>query len=646
MERELQLTLEARLKSAQEMHQKGQLAAAYSAYHELLRLNPKHFQLNQQLGTLEIQVGDYPNAIEHLSRAVLANPQSWGVMSNLGLAYMRSGNLEKAQENFQLALALKPDNLQILINVAQVQQQRADLESAEKTWKKLLKLYGGNTKVLEQAGNFFSIRGQWGQAIDLYKKLLQLEPLSWGGFTGLGNCYRAQGLATQAYRTFSKAVEIAPNNPASHSNLGLMQWERGDAEAAAQSFKNALAINENFLPALHNLADYYEKANQLESALTCCEKVLNINPNVAATLRIKGTIQRREKQLDLARQTLERALAVAADGETKADIYSELGKVLDKQEKYAEAFLAFENANKLQEKMFDPTGERRQTFRNLLLQYQGYQWPSEELNPEERHALAECTPTPVFVVGFPRSGTTLLNQMLDGHEQLEVLEEKPLIDHIVKTVSLDQSQLVGGINQLSLQQKIELRQSYFKLAGKYAKESLDKITLVDKFPLNLIHLPIINALFPEAKIVVCYRHSMDSLLSNFQQKYRLNEAVANFLTLDDAATVYADVMGLWLRAEKNLSASTHVLRYEDLVADAEKELKELVSFLEMPWQPEMLEYTSRAKDKQQINTPSYQAVTENIYTSSMERWKNYSAELAPVVSRLQPIMKLLSYSAD
>lgn len=643
MEREQDLTLEAKLRSAQEMHRQGQLAAAYSAYHELLALDPTHFQLNQQLGSLEIQVGDYTNAVEHLSRAVLAKPQSWGALSNLGLAYMRQGELQKAQEYFDRALVAKPDNLQILLNLAQVHQQQGSVGESVKIWRRLLQLHGNNVKVLEQAGHFYCVIGDWNQAIDLFKKLLQVAPRNWSGFTGLGNCYRSIGQPLQAYRAFSKALEIDPRNPASHSNLGLMQWERGDAESAAKSFKNALALNENFLPALHNLADYYEKANQLEEAQACCEKALSINPNLAPTLRVRAAIQRRQKDLDAAERTLNKALGLMAEGETQADIFSELGKVLDKKGNFSGAFEAFKGANDIQAKLFDPSRQRRQNFQNLLQHYRSYQWPDKVIPAE---ALIRSTPTPVFVVGFPRSGTTLLNQMLDGHHQLNVLEEKPLIDQIATTIAPDSTQMIARINLLSTEQKIELRKSYFKSAAELTSADLNQITLADKFPLNLIHLPLIHTIFPEAKIVVCYRHSLDSVLSNFQQKYRLNEAMANFLTLEDAAIVYKEVMGLWLNYRDYLKDKAHVFRYENLINEPEAELRALVGFLELPWQAEMLDYVSRAQRKTQINTPSYQAVTENLYTSSMQRWKNYRAELEPIFEELKPLMVKLSYSIE
>ena len=168
--------------------------------------------------------------------------------------------------------------------------------------------------------------------------------------------------------------------------------------------------------------------------------------------------------------------------------------------------------------------------------------------------------------------------------------------------------------------------------------------LIDKLPLNIIEIELVQRLFPESKIILSLRHPYDVCLSNFMQHFDLNDAMANFLTLEDTAHTYRQVMELWQKYTKVMSISYKSIRYEDLVENTEDQAKALAEFLDLKWEPCMLNHTQHAKTRK-INTPSYQQVTEKIYTRSKYRWKNYEPYLKTISDDLKDLIESFGYTA-
>ena len=232
------------------------------------------------------------------------------------------------------------------------------------------------------------------------------------------------------------------------------------------------------------------------------------------------------------------------------------------------------------------------------------------------------TPAPIFLVGFPRSGTTLLDQILSSHSGLCCMEEKEIFAESVADV------LMGGASPDALD--VEARRADY-----WARvlEPLGERLLVDKLPLNIIFLPLIARVFPDAKIIFALRDPRDVILSCFQQRFGMNAAMAQFLDLGNAAAYYDLVMTLMDTCRARLPLKVHQVRYEDVVANLENEARALAAFLDLPFEPAMLSFreTAIARD---INTPSSRQVIEPLYNRSIGRWRRYAAELSPALATL------------
>jgi hypothetical protein len=248
----------------------------------------------------------------------------------------------------------------------------------------------------------------------------------------------------------------------------------------------------------------------------------------------------------------------------------------------------------------------------------------------------------IFMIGFPRSGTTLLDQMLDSHPGIQVVEEKPLIENIVSKLSdtdLLYPKLIASLNK---EQIDELRKEYLRNLDKYIEKRNNSI-VIDKLPLNIVHVGLIYRMFPQAKYIMTLRHPNDVCLSNFMQHYKMNSAMANFSSLAKTSELYDSIMLLWQKYVELLPLNFTEIRYELLVDETETEIRKLLGFLEVNWDPAILDYANHAKSKEAINTPSYSQVTEPIYHSARYRWQCYEEYLRPVLNKLESHINYFGY---
>lgn len=242
-----------------------------------------------------------------------------------------------------------------------------------------------------------------------------------------------------------------------------------------------------------------------------------------------------------------------------------------------------------------------------------------------------------FLVGFPRSGTTLVDTFLLGHPQCLVLEELPLLSNAAEALGPIEDLPSVGAERLAAVRDLYFRQIEALTRGREAK------LVVDKFPLNLIAAPVIHCLFPGAPIIFVKRHPCDAVLSGFMQSFEPNVGMASFLDLQDAAEFYDRVMGVWEAARETLDLNVHTIAYEDLIANPETALRPVVAALGLPWDNRLLDHSSTAKGRGTLLNTSYNQVTEPLSAAASGRWRRYEKQLEPVLPVLLPWAERLGY---
>jgi hypothetical protein len=241
-------------------------------------------------------------------------------------------------------------------------------------------------------------------------------------------------------------------------------------------------------------------------------------------------------------------------------------------------------------------------------------------------------------VGFPRSGTTLLDTILMGHPDTVVMEERPVINRVKKEI--------GGFDAIASLDGtaiVQAQRRYFEIAGEYVDVASGRL-LIDKQPLLLNEAGFIHRLFPNAHLLLALRHPADVLLSCYVANFNLNEAMSNFLRLDTGAELYDLTFTAWENARRLLPLDSHRIVYEELVQDPPAVLRPVVEALGLDWHEDMLDHTKTAAERGLIATASYAQVTEPIYTRSVGRWKNYRKHLDPVLPMLAPWIAKFGYT--
>ena len=434
--------------------------------------------------------------------------------------------------------------------------------------------------------------------------------------------------AAHAWRTIASA---APDDRRAWVNLGrsLLRMERfREAEVA---YREALAIASQDDEAIYELALVYDRTNQLDRMAKLLDEAQSAGIASDRLALPRAIREQREGRIENARRLL--ALPGAARDPVRWNRLR--SRLADEAGDAAEAFEAAEAMNRATPG-FESWRRRgamfREQLRHLALTI-GPEWAASLTSIGAADAM------PVFLLGFPRSGTTLLDTFLMGHPEIAVVEEEPLL-----FTAIDPIRAVPELGSQPASRLVEIRESYCAALRMQIEPGFAGVA-VDKFPLNLIAAPVIHHLFPSAPILFVQRHPCDSVLSCFMQAFSPNAGMASFLDIADAADCYDAVMSVWTTARETLPLNAHIIVYEELVTDPEAVLRSVIRFLGLDWEPGLLDHRATARAREPIANTSYDQVIAPLNARAVGRWKRYETQLDPVLPVLLPWAERLGYRA-
>ena len=481
--------------------------------------------------------------------------------------------------------------------------------------------------------------GQLDEAINLLQQMIIRYPQDFEAHGNLGNAYFLNSNFDAAILQCEKAIELNKNFIPAYDWLANIWMMKGKPDVAITYYKKIIELDKKAESAHTNIANILEKTHQLDDALEWIESIWSQGGREPNTVYVYALILRRLNRFDEALNVLQELIQQRLPEAIAARAHFEIGEILDRQEECTQAFRHFIRANEFQiRNEHSMQQQKKKYFSEVTRIHKAINGDYPQL---VRNTDQTTHPTIIFLMGFPRSGTTLLDQALDSHPDIQVMEEQPALE-----VVLNQLEKNGvyptRLEHLNTEELDKLREQYFEVVDKHIDRK-DTGVLVDKFPLNIRYVGLIEKLFPDARLLIALRHPCDVVLSCFKQYFKLNPAMANFTSLKDTADLYAEVMGLWCEYEKRTQLSVLKVRYEDLVIDFESELKKIIEFTDENWDEKILNYSSHAKSRKLINTPSYAQVTEPIYNRARYRWKRYEIELKPVISTLRAFITGFGY---
>jgi tetratricopeptide (TPR) repeat protein len=440
--------------------------------------------------------------------------------------------------------------------------------------------------------------------------------------------------------------------------LAAMLSAQGDLEAALRTLARAQWMDGTDAQAMRlrivaQRVALYERNNRLRLAHEELRQLpldaLDALPATATQARAEGwrahaAMAMRRHAWTEAAGFYRRALAVSGDTETIASAGFGLASAQDRLGLYAAAWTALHAAHAAQlavarqvvPELLAPDSQPLQIAQGVVDRRAYAAWTAPTA-PDTRHS-------PVFVVGFPRSGTTLLEQMLDAHPDFRSMDERAFIHELIERMEQAGQHYPAALARLTQAEVDQLRQIYWRLVGDVLPDRGTR-RLVDKNPLNLLCLPMIMRLFPHARIIVCLRHPCDVLLSCSMQPFRSPAFMVLCSSLPRLARGYAHAFEQWYRDAGVFAPHVLEWRYESVVSQFDEQVARLAQFLEVADPAPMARFAEHARTKHFISTPSYAQVTEGVHRNAVGRWENYREQFAPVLPLLQPWLERLGYRA-
>jgi len=492
----------------------------------------------------------------------------------------------------------------------------------------------------------FEQQGRLEDALADLQAARRLAPDRFDILNALGLCLMQAERSREALEAFDAALKLQPDFAPAWCNRGVAQEHMGDLEAARISHLKAVELKPDFAEPLASLAAIAVRRRDLEGAKTFAARALALNPQQGNAAIAKATAEVQGDEPQAAEAGLKALLQwPQVTPFDRAHALGVLGDALDAQDRPAEAFQAWTDGNLVMRDLYRARfeGPGVQTLPMTLKWLSGhFSGSAAGWGGPRRAGPGAGEKAHVFLMGFPRSGTTLLEQVLASHPDVVSLEERETLTESAVDFLSDE----GGLTRLAGASVADLepyRRAYWGRVRDAGVDVTGKV-FVDKLPLNTIKLPVIAKLFPEAKILFAVRDPRDVVLSGFRHRFRMNASMYELLTLEGAARLYADVMNLGqLYAEKlQMSARRH--RYEDLVTDFDNEVKGIFAFLGLPWREEVRNFAERARAGLSA-TPSAAQVARGLYRGDGQ-WRRYARELEPAIPILKPWIERFGYAGD
>jgi len=519
--------------------------------------------------------------------------------------------------------------------------QKNFFKIAENLYKEILKINPNHFGSIFYLGTLLVQTQRFKLAKSLLYKATQINPNYAAAHNNLGATLKELGEYQNAINCCQKAIKLNPSYAEAHYNLGLVFKELREFKKAISCFKKAIQIHPSYIIAHQNLMEAYEKTNQereLKSAISNAQTLIKDNSIIKL---YEGILLSRNEKFVEAKNYLESILFETKEIKNEILRVSTLAKCYDRIGNTDKAFNYFKKANLLSQKTKIKNFDKNKYLQEIKIRKEFFKKSNIEKWPTLKQPDNE--PNPIFLIGFPRSGTTLLDTILRSHPLIEVVEEQFMVEQLINSLNQLPNGGLEDLKEIENEQIIKIRKTYFESLESQIQNKNNTKLYIDKLPLNIIHVGEIVRIFPNAKFIVSLRHPCDCVLSCFMQDFELNDAMANFLNLDDAAHLYDAVMKLWTQYTSIFSINYHEVKYENLIENFEPTVRSILNFLELSWDDAVLNYLITAKKRDRITTPSYYQVTKPIYSYAIGRWQRYKKQTSNIYPILEGWIKKFNY---
>jgi tetratricopeptide (TPR) repeat protein len=652
-------TIPQALAIAVEHHQAGRLQAAEQIYRRILAIEPNHADALHLLGAIAHQMGNDGLAVETIRRAIAVNGSVAAFHVNLANALKRQGKLDEALASYLRALELVPDFAEVYVNLGNTLKEQGKADEALAAYRRALELKPDFAEAHNNLGNLLKERDRPDDALACYRRALELKPDYAQAHNNLGVALKELGSLDEAIACGRRALALKPDYVEAHNNLGIALAEQGKLDEAVASCRRALDLKPDFAEAHYNLGNLLGDQGRLQEALACYRRALELRPDDAAadcnlghTLKELGDLQGAEDAYraalghdsgfafahyklaellggklpegDLAAQR-----RLLAEGELtcvqRSFLHFGLAHVLDARGEYVEAAEHAQRANALQDAQWRTRGREYdpRDYESLVTRMIAISSPDFFRRAGDFGLASEL---PVFVVGLPRSGTTLIEQILASHSQVFGAGEIELARETLAALGGQDTDALEGLRGLDRAAARHLAERHLERLCALEPAAL---RIVDKMPENYFSLGLLAVLFPRAKFIHCRRDLRDVAVSCWMTHFRKVRWASDQVHLASRFRQYQRLMEHWRTV---LPAPLLEVDYEETVADLEGAARRLVAWCGLVWEPECLEFH---RAQRPVRTASAVQVRQPVFRTSVGRWRHYEQALAPLFAALE-----------
>jgi len=604
----------------------GRFADAIEAIGQALALRPAEPNWHRNLGFVHWRAGNVDQAIDCYRRCLDLNPQDAQAHNNLGVALKEKGWLDEAALHFQAALRLEPDLAFPHRNLAEVRYQQGQRQQALFHYDLALRLDPNDAETRNGLGSILAAVGRPAEAIEQFEAALRLRPEYAEAETNFATVLRLIGRLDEAVAHCRSAVRLRPDLADAHVGLGCALQAQGHSDDALVHVEAGLRLEPNHANAHNTLGSVLTSLGRFAEAVTHLESAIRLNPDLVFAYHHLSELALHDKYRFSDNQVSHMKALLAGDRPSVEEavlLRFTLGDICHKQGRYDEAFDYFQQANDTQQALleaagvaFDQNAHRDKIDRTI-------RYFQRNVFHQAFHGRF-TTETPIFVVGMPRSGTTLVEQIISSHPDAagagELKDIRQLADELPS--------LVGGhldypdcLSQADADTIRNLAERYWK---RLTERSPQAQRVVDKMWANFTHLGFIAMLFPKARVIHCRRDPMDVGLSCYMSNFN---AIRWAWRLEDIGFFYRDYARLMDHWRGVLPLPMHDVVYEELVGDFAGVSKQLIRFCGLEWDDRCLNFH---RNRQPVQTASRVQVRQPIYNTSIGRWKKYEVHLLPL----------------
>jgi tetratricopeptide (TPR) repeat protein len=603
----------------------GRMDDAVAAFRRAVAIRPDYAEAHHNLGMALQTAGDGRAAESEFREALHYRPDYTIAFVSLASVLNDRGEFSDAEELCRKALAANPDGIRALLLLANTLRAQQREDEALQILRRAVEVDPNNIDARLAIGEALLGVDRWKEAAEIFEQVITEHPLHVAAHGALSKAYVRLHRTSAAIEACRKAIGQNADFADGHCNLGLALRQAGDGAAAAEAFQTAIRIDPEFAEAHNNLGIVYMDEGDMERAMECFREALKLDSRMAAS-SLNMSRARNFGESDLPEISRIEGLLENNDvsDEGRMNLHFALGKMFDDCARYDKAFEHFRAANRFKRKRVRFDGAHFQAWSAKFL---------DVFTPayfEDHAGLGDTSHRPVFIVGMPRSGTTLIEQILASHPQVYGADELTTIFDIVCALERRASgdvnypdnvpDLDPGALQWGARQYLDKLQS---IDGQAAR-------VTDKMPTNFFHLGIIAAMLPGARIIHCRRDALDVCLSNYVQMFA--EGHYYSYDLSDIAVYYRGYERIMSHWREVLPIRLYEVQYEELIEDQERISRELIDYLGLDWDERCLAFH---QTKRVVRTASNWQVRQPMYKTARNRWKNYEKNLAQLKADLR-----------